>query len=68
MNADNISQSAGIAFSGPADKNAASFDAAFYVSSVQFSDPLPSDTKGAPVLQMGLRYGLDSEKIPIRIK
>ena len=52
MNADNISQAAGIAFSGPADKNAASFDAAFYVSSVQFSDPLPSDTKGAPVLHL----------------
>ena len=52
MNADNISQAAGIAFSGPADKNAASFDAAFYVSSVQFSDPLPSETTGAPVLHL----------------
>ena len=52
MNADSVSQTAGIAFSGPAIKNAASYDAAFYVSSVQFSDPLPSDTKEAPVLHL----------------
>ena len=52
MNADSVSQTAGIAFSGPAIKNAASYDAAFYVSSVQFSDPLPSETTGAPVLHL----------------
>ena len=39
MNADSVSQTAGIAFSGPAIKNAASYDAAFLIAGPENAIP-----------------------------